>query len=153
MKFLGIDPGLSGGIALVGSIGSNPRAQAWKMPETERDVSDLFLSLKSQVSKAYIERVHSMPGQGVSSSFKFGVSYGFLRGMLIAHGIPFEEVTPQKWQKLLGCLTKGDKNISKAKAQQIFPNIKVTHKIADALLIGEYARLITNDDNDPWEEL
>jgi crossover junction endodeoxyribonuclease RuvC len=81
-----------------------------------------------------------MPKQGVSSTFKFGVNYGFLRGMLTAHKIPFEEVTPQKWQKAMGCLSKGNKNVTKAKAQQLFPNLKITHKVADALLIAEYCR-------------
>ncbi len=60
--------------------------------------------------------------------------------MLIASRIPFEEVTPQKWQKTLSCLSRGDKNITKAKAQQLFPGLRVTHATADALLIAEYAR-------------
>jgi crossover junction endodeoxyribonuclease RuvC len=145
MRYLGIDPGASGGIALVGS---GPPS-ACKMPETERDISDLFLSLLP-LDYALIEKVHSMPAQGVSSVFKFGMSYGFLRGMLIAHRIPFGEVQPEKWQKTMNCLTHGDKNISKARAQQLFPLIKITHATADALLIAQYC-LITH--KDPWDSL
>lgn len=59
---------------------------------------------------------------------------------LTAAGIPFDEVSPAVWQKYLGCLTGGDKNVTKAKAQQLFPHITVTHAIADAILIGEYLR-------------
>jgi hypothetical protein len=59
---------------------------------------------------------------------------------IVAAGIPFETVTPQKWQKTLGCLTKGDKNVSKRKAQELFPDIKITHAIADSLLIAHYAK-------------
>jgi hypothetical protein len=84
-----------------------------------------------------------MPGQGVSSSFKFGMSYGSLRMALIAHSIPFESVTPQAWQKSLHCLSGGDKNRTKARAQQLFPNQKVTHATADSLLIAEYIRRVS----------
>lgn len=134
---LGIDPGQSGGLAVL----KNGVALAWKMPETERDLQDLFEEISREgVDFALIEAVHSMPKQGVASSFKFGRNYGFLRGMLIASRIPFEEVTPQRWQKALGCLSHGEKNVTKAKAQQLFPLLKVTHATADALLIAEYAR-------------
>jgi crossover junction endodeoxyribonuclease RuvC len=134
MIIIGIDPGsVSGGIAFNNGISS----WAYAMPETERDIYDLLLEHKTG-AKAFIEAVHSMPGQGVSSSFKFGQNYGMLRAFLIALQIPFETVTPQKWQKTLGCLTKGDKNVSKRKAQELFPDLKITHKIADALLIAYY---------------
>jgi len=132
MRILGIDPGQSGGIALLGEI--TPMAS--KMPDTEKDIFDLLDSYDG--NRAYIEAVHAMPGQGVSSCFKFGRNYGFLRGCLIALGIPFETVTPQKWQKALGCLSHGDKNVTKAKAQELFPSLKVTHSTADALLIALY---------------
>jgi len=140
MNILGIDPGQSGGVAQVVSPGEFLRGEtfAWKMPDTERDILDLLRAL--EIDHAYIEAVHSMPRQGVSSSFKFGQNYGFLRGCLIALGIPFETVTPQKWQKAMGCLSHGDKNVTKAKAQELFPNLKITHATADALLISEYGR-------------
>jgi len=91
--------------------------------------------------KATIEQVHSMPKQGVASSFKFGRSYGFLLGLLTGLKIPYTMVTPQKWQKALGCLTHGDKNVSKAAAQRRWPTEKWTHAIADAALIAEYGRI------------
>ena len=137
MRLLGIDPGKSGGIALV----SEGWAQAWPMPDTERDVWDIFEEC-DPVDLAYIEKVASSPQMGVTSAFTFGRSYGFLRGMLVGWRIPFEEVSPQKWQKAMGCLTKGDKNVSKRKAQQLFPTLKITHATADALLIAEYCRRV-----------
>jgi len=76
----------------------------------------------------------------VASSFKFGQGFGHLEMALTAAKIPFTYVTPQKWQKELGCLTGGDKNVSKSRAQQLFPHIKCTHAISDALLIAEYCR-------------
>ena len=118
-------------------------AQAWAFKKlTERDISDLFECFKARgnVEMAMIERAWSMPRQGVASSFKFGLNYGFLRGMLCAHRFRFTEITSHKWQRKLECLTKGDKNISKRRAQQLFPELKITHATADALLIAEYGR-------------
>lgn len=132
--FIGVDPGKSGAIVAIDDL--DVRFQ--KNDCTERDLSD-FVSL-CNASIAVIERVSAMPKQGVSSTFKFGQSYGFLRGLLIANHVAFEEVLPRSWQQFMGCLSKGDKNVTKAKAQQLFPNIKVTHAIADALLLAEYAR-------------
>jgi hypothetical protein len=97
--------------------------------------------------KAYIEGVNAMPGQGVVSTFKFGMNYGLWQGILVALKIPFERVYPLKWQTAMSCRTGGNKNISKARAQELFPRIKVTHAIADALLIAEYGRrLYTHPD-------
>lgn len=139
--WLGIDPGAGGGFALVDRNGQIRPSHVWKRPELEGDIRDLFkYGFKGQVQMALIEKVHAMPGQGVVSMFKFGMGYGFLRGMLIAYEIPFQEIAPVTWQRYQHCLTHGDKNISKAKAWQLWPNVKVTHAIADAMLIAKHCR-------------
>jgi len=135
--FLGIDPGISGGLAIVNSLGKLCDAVGFKNL-TETDINDWMLAYP--YSLALLEKVHSMPKQGVKSTFTFGQSYGLLRGVLVANNLKREFVTPQVWQKALGCMTKGDKNVTKAKAQELFPNRKITHAIADACLIAEYAR-------------
>lgn len=136
-----VDPGINGGIAF---IPDDDPSKAWavKMPETLADIWEVFFNIGFECSKIHfcLEKVHSMPGQGVASSFKFGQGFGHLEMALTAAKIPFTYVTPQKWQKELGCLTGGDKNISKARAQQLFPHIKCTHALSDALLIAEYCR-------------
>lgn len=134
--YIGIDPGQSGGVAFITPMAT----KAYNMPDTERDIWNLFLVDSPHKYFAVIERVHSMPRQGVASSFKFGMSYGALRMALVASGIPFEDVTPQKWQKALGCLSGGDKNVTKQRAQSLFPQLKITHKTADSLLLAEYCR-------------
>jgi Holliday junction resolvasome RuvABC endonuclease subunit len=115
------------------------------MPDTLQDLweliqdiySDTFIRNISTI-KAYLEQVHSSPQMGVVSSFTFGNGFGHLEMALTAAGIPFERVRPQVWQKAMGCMTKGDKNVSKRKAQELFPSMKVTHATADALLIASY---------------
>jgi|TARA_R110002110_G_scaffold80234_4_gene209109 hypothetical protein len=138
--FMGLDPGKSGGIALISEDGEQAIAQ--KVTDSERDLWLFFKEYSSEVQFAKLELVHSSPQMGVRSAFSFGGSYGFLRGILIASEIPFDEVRPQKWMKHLSCLTGGDKNVTKRKAQQLFPKLKITHAVADALLIAEYCRQI-----------
>jgi hypothetical protein len=133
---IGIDPGANGAIAWIDERG---RACVEKMPDTLLDLYEIFHNLNIEDNcKAYLEQVASSPQMGVVSAFSFGRGYGNLEMALTAAGIPFERVRPQVWQKALGCMTKGDKNITKRKAQEIFPDIKITHATADALLIAQY---------------
>lgn len=141
---IGIDPGsASGGIAIVHSTGDG---EVWKISNmTPQDMHHKIKELSYKASIAVIEKVHAMPRQGVSSTFKFGKNLGHLEMALISVGIPYFFVPPKKWQQSMSCLTKGDKNVSKAAAQRLFPNIKMTHAFADALLIAEYGRRFLND--------
>ena len=151
MVFIGIDPGVSGAAAILDNTGAIIQVVAFKKL-THKDTSDLLSSWYSQYFDGdggitvMLEKVHSMPGQGVKSVFGFGEHYGFLIGVVTALDLPFEYVTPQRWQKRMNCRTGGNKNVSKAAAQRRFPQQKITHAIADALLIAEYARLIHIDE-------
>jgi len=140
--FIGIDPGKHGGVAWQFATAAGQSLHHEKIPETEKDLFELFEHVASFGSGvAMIEKVSSSPGMGVVSAFSFGRGYGFLRGCLVCQKLPFVEVLPAKWQKDLGCLTRGDKNVSKSRAQQLFPHVgKITHATADALLISEYCR-------------
>jgi Holliday junction resolvasome RuvABC endonuclease subunit len=139
---LGVDPGVNGGIAWI----TDGKPCVEKMPDTLQDLWWLIESIlaehppiyRAKDCKAYIEHVHSSPQMGVKSAFTFGQGYGRLEMVLTAAGIPFERVRPQAWQKALQCLTKGDKNVSKRRAQELYPQLKITHATADALLIATY---------------
>ena len=148
MNIIGIDPGVNGGITLLTSnqLISHP------MAKTEQDTFDLLSNMKAfspDETICYLELVHSMPKQGVASTFTFGKSYGFLRGCLVALGIRTEEVSPQRWQ---GGLTIPKRDIKGGesqpdhktkllcKAQQLFPGKPFTLKTADSALIAEYGR-------------
>ena len=138
---IAIDPGKSGGIASTdGFTVANP------MPETEGDCVDTLRSLTAIAHDkiCYIEKVggyiagNKCPG---SAMFNFGHGRGVLIGAMMAFGWKIIEVPPQRWQKWLGIgKCGGDKNKLKAEAQRRFPDIKVTLKTADALLILDYAR-------------
>jgi hypothetical protein len=139
MTIIGIDPGANGSIAWI----TDGKPCVEKMPDTLQDLWGLIADIAGEFGvqyKAYLEQVHSSPQMGVKSAFTFGNGFGHLEMALTAAGIPFERVRPQVWQKSMGCLTKGDKNISKARAQELFPQIKCIHAISDGLLIAEYGR-------------
>lgn len=145
--YIGVDPGASGGLACYSKDGIT----AVGMPSTERDVWEWFSGYNlDQRPVAVIEKVGGYvggTGQPGSAMFKFGASYGRLCMALCAADIPYEEVTPQNWQKGLGIPgrtrkeSKGQwKNRLKAHAQKLFPQEKVTLLTADALLIAEFCR-------------
>jgi len=146
MTIIGIDPGKNGAIAWI----NDGKPCVEKMPETLADLWEVICDIADTIPsstkhldcKAYIEQVHSSPQMGVKSAFTFGQGFGHLEMAITAAGIPFERVSPQKWQKALGCSTGGDKNVSKRKAQELFPAMKCTHATSDALLIAEYGRRV-----------
>ena len=138
---IGIDPGKRGALAIIADTGKLLVIVDFSK-NTEADIVEYIelTSYEGEKQFAYVEKVHAIQPAGKVSNFKLGESFGTIKGILTALKIPFELVTPQKWQQAMGCMSKGDKNITKAKAQQLFPNIKITHNIADALLIAEYGR-------------
>lgn len=149
--FIGIDPGVGGGLAVIYTTGD---WEAVAMPKTVRGIFD-WLNMISEEhgyrTKAYIEKVHSMPGQGVASTFKFGENYGMCQMALTAAKLSYDYVTPQKWQATLDIVprrkAKGEtstqfKTRLKNKAEQLFPQYKITKATCDALLIAEYSRRV-----------
>lgn len=135
MQYLGVDVGVSGGLALVDADGLC--LWAIKMPVTD---ADLFALLPTTETTAVLEQVHSSPQMGVVSAFTFGTGYGRCRMALAAARIPFVEMTPKTWQRRLGGLSGGDKQLLKTRAQQLYPTVKVTLATADALLLATVAR-------------
>jgi ABC-type amino acid transport system permease subunit len=141
-RYVGVDPGANGCAAVLNEAGEVV-AQVKFKDATPHDIWAQFcehFALTDYRCRAVIEFVRSTPQMGVVSAFTFGCNYSMARSFLVAGGVPFEEVTPPRWQRVMGCITKGDKNVTKAKAQQLFPAVKVTHGNADALLIAEYVR-------------
>lgn len=160
---LGIDPGKTGAVSVyvdgAWQIFDCPTAtvRSGKSLKTQEDAGAMadLLSEQARCAKldgaqvhAWIESVHSMPGQGVSSCFNFGRNFGTWLGILAALRIPHTTVTPQRWKAtIMDGMTK-DKDAARIRAGQLFPylrtdlSLKKHHGRADAVLIGEYGRRI-----------
>lgn len=148
MVYIGIDPGKNGGIATISYSefsGVTYETKVYSEDNLKQLCSDITGLDVDCV--CYLEQVHAMPKQGVSSTFNFGMNYGFIQGVLKAYGISYELVTPQKWKKEFSCTS--DKNTSIEVCKRLFPkvNLKATERckkdhdgMAEALLIAEYGR-------------
>ena len=147
---LGVDPGVSGAVAVLTKWGD--LREIIRLDATLADIADAIfnVAIGCTIKFCLLERVASMPKQGVSSTFKFGRSYGQIEAMIAYEQIRYELMTPSEWQGKMRCSTsvktkekgkpKKDKNITKAAAQKLFPDFKVTHRNSEALLIAELAR-------------
>ena len=146
MMYLGIDPGYSGAW---GMIDHNGKYQSCgDMLHNDKYIlsSDVYWemaeALEKQDVEIIIEMVHSMPGQGVSSSFKFGMAFGAAIAITERFNCVWHMVTPQKWKKALQL--DSDKNKSLDLARQLWPEAPLLRKKdngrAEALLLAEYLR-------------
>ncbi len=153
--YIGIDPGQTGAMALIWP-GDAVMIIDYDDPCGVGELRSLWDSHEYEVV-ACIEKVHSMPKQGVVSSFKFGTNFGIWQGRLEILQIPYDFVTPQKWQKeMFDSMTKTDrKTMSLDRARRLFPEtapkylpLKKHHNRAEALLIAEYCRRINQQRGD-----
>lgn len=161
-NYLGVDPGVGGGLALVNSVGV--LLATARMPATDRDILDLLeewldsYCIGNSVNlHAYLESIApGFPGTGKSAMAKLYGSYRALRMALASWLITTEEVRSVVWQRNLGLGGKGAagttiwKNRLKARAQQLFPLSRdITLHTADAVLLAEYGRRQKEDRSAP----
>jgi crossover junction endodeoxyribonuclease RuvC len=147
MRFIGIDPGLSGGIACIDGVvtwtapmptvkdGTKTTVNAYALRNMIVDLGPLDLVM--------IEKVGTRPGQGIVSAFSFGEGCGVIRGILTALERPYDYVLPQTWTKAIGIPPKAGKPEHVAAARRLFPHVDLRDTqdgMADALLIAEYGR-------------
>ena len=140
MKYLGIDPGVSGGVAI---IKGSSTISSYKCPKTTQEMADLIIKISDKKTKAIIEKVNRFPGQWVVSTFTFGSNYGQWLGILSALRIEYELITPRTWQKKyqpLSKVKKDRKNELKNLAKSSFPKENVTLYTADAILLALYLK-------------
>ena len=143
--FIGIDPGKKGGIAAI-DVDND-------FSFTEPYSNEALITLLESVSKnnreavCCLEKVGARPGQGVVSMFSFGQSVGYIKGVLEAFRIPYQEITPQKWKGEFGL--NSEKAASAEVCRKLFPDISLLETpkckkphdgMAEALLMAEYAR-------------
>lgn len=158
--YIGIDPGLDGGITVVSSEGSiamktvTPTLGTKGKGKRAYDIPSMVSLLEPYQNNGcvYIESVHAMPGQGVSSMFSMGYGLGAWHGVISALKIPMVSVTPQKWQKIMfqGLPKDDTKRCSAVIASRLQPNTdwratersKNPHSgLTDSFCIAEYGRI------------
>ena len=144
-KIIAIDPGNNGGITIY-SVEDKRVIESIKMPPTPQELLNL-LRIYSFNSICYLEKVQGLPGMSGGGMFTFGRGYGHLEMALLCCKIPTMSVTPQKWQKELQLGNRGNKSTTewknklKAKAEQLFPYLKITLAVSDSLLILQYDKI------------
>jgi crossover junction endodeoxyribonuclease RuvC len=154
MIVAGIDPGLSGAVAILGHDGTLlnvfdlPTVEEVHGKGTRNRISPALLQDELigdvRVGVAFIEHVSSSPQMGVTSAFRMGEAFGAVLAVLQCCGIRTELVRPQVWKKALGL--GQDKDVSRARAIEMFPDQsglfkrKMDHDRAEAALIAEYGR-------------
>ena len=153
MRIIGIDPGLSGGIAV---LEDNKVKDMFDMPvmaDGKKNKRQLNSALLAQLVKdnikdiedtaIVVEQVNAMPGQGVTSMFNFGQSFGAIKGICAALGLPIFFVRPAKWKKYFE-LINSSKDASRTKVIEMYPALaenlskKKDVNKSDAILIARY---------------
>ena len=153
VRYIGVDPGKSGGIAVIDE--HLEYIEVKKCPASVNDMALLFALTMGDYPPdsvcVMIEKVWARPHDGRVSVFTFAQNYGHWEGIIASHEITAHHVTPQVWMKAIGCpprLAKKDrKNFLKELAKKKYPDIskKLTLATSDAMLIAEYAK--NNFDN------
>ena len=155
MLIIGIDPGISGSLCFFNDGKIIDLVEMPSMAEGKKnkkqvngaqiynEISLRIKSIEKKDIKVVIEQVSAMPGQGVTSMFNFGQSFGVLKGVCSAMQLPMYFVRPAKWKKYFN-LIKSEKDASRTKAIEIFPYIssqlsrKKDANKADAILIASF---------------
>tara|TARA_B100002052_G_C15537210_1_gene443044 strand:- start:45 stop:545 length:501 start_codon:yes stop_codon:yes gene_type:complete len=155
MLIIGIDPGISGAICFfedgeVKNIIDMPSMAEGKKNKRQINGNQLYNEIITNIKNipkknicVVVEQVSAMPGQGVTSMFNFGQSFGVIKGICAAMRLPLHFVRPAKWKKYFNLLNS-EKQASRTKAIEIFPEI--SHKLskkkdinkADAILIASF---------------
>ena len=153
MIIFGIDPGVSGAISVLENkkvleVFEMPTMIDGKKNKKQVNGSQVTNIFKERLSSekdviVVVEHVNAMPGQGVTSMFNFGQSFGVIKGICSALNLPIYFVRPAKWKKYFN-LIKTNKDASRTKVIQVYPEIssKLSRKKdsnkADAILIARY---------------
>ncbi|WP_075506056.1 crossover junction endodeoxyribonuclease [Candidatus Pelagibacter communis] len=155
MLIIGIDPGISGSICfledgIIKDVIEMPTMIEGKKNKKQVNGSQIFNEISSRIKtyekkniKVVVEQVSAMPGQGVTSMFNFGQSFGILKGICSAMQLPIYFVRPAKWKKYFN-LINSEKDASRTRAIEIFPYFssnlskKKDSNKADAILIASY---------------
>lgn len=151
--FIGIDPGMSGAIAVIAPL-LPERDMMWCPLSYHPDDIWEFISPytnRGSDTVVVLERVWARPGMSVATQGKMMDCYGMIRGMLVAAGLPYQNPTPTEWQKVMGCVLTGKVTTEEKKSYHIAKAIKwfsgINKTNVDAFLIAKYAETIFKKGN------
>ena len=144
-KYVGIDPGVGGGIAVINGKG---QMKAYKCPSSSEDMALLFQVIIGRTApdniRLVMERVWARPTNAVRAAFTYGVNYGQWLGIAASHEVKMNTTLPLKWIQWIGCpkALKRDvrKRWLKEKAKELYDIKGITLKTSDAILITHYAK-------------
>jgi hypothetical protein len=148
MRVCGVDPGLSGAVAFIRPDATHPanRLAVFDAPLIGGEfdgVAFARLIVERLPDSIAIEHAFSRPGQGVSSTFKFGRTFGQALGVIQALSVPYELVSPAVWKKHFKISPNSPKDASRLVCKRLYPGadipLKRHHGRADAILIAHYA--------------
>ena len=153
MRIIGIDPGLSGAIAVLDNnkvlkIYDMPTMAEGKKNKRQLNSAQLVNIIKENIKNyeeisVVVEQVNAMPGQGVTSMFNFGQTFGAIKGVCAALNLPVFFIRPSKWKKYFE-LINSSKDSSRTKAIEMYPSIadqlskKKDVNKSDAILIARF---------------
>ena len=155
MLIIGIDPGISGSICffqdgIIKDVIEMPTMTDGKKNKRQVNGSQIYNEISEKIKRineneirVVIEQVSAMPGQGVTSMFNFGQSFGILKGICTAMQLPMYFVRPTKWKKYFN-LINSEKDASRTRAIEIFPYFssqlskKKDVNKSDAILIARF---------------
>lgn len=142
---MGVDPGVNGGLAVLRGDGTVAHLRAFSPSMTHSELVEAVRVGLNNLSfcesrSVFVEKVGYMSGDGGHGANTFGRVDGLIRGAILALGYRPIDVFPQRWQAAMECLSGGNKNVTKRRAVELFPQEKITHAVADALLIAEHGR-------------
>lgn len=143
MNIAGIDPGLTGAVAVVNDNGRKI-IDTCLMPVTNKevDIAALVDILQEwEVKHVYLEKAQAMPKQGVVSMFTYGVGYGMIRGALTSAKIPYTLIHPATWKRVMCKDMDKGKTASLTRVKQLYPELRLKnseHGKADAILLAVY---------------
>jgi len=147
--FVGIDPGMNGGICFIKPEMDSDFIKTMRCPKTVHEMAGIFeagigLASNTEDIILFVEHVWSFPGDGRVGAFRFGYNYGLWKGIAGANEIDVYNIAPRKWQGTLdvpnGLAGRDRKKWLKEYAEGLFPNIKITFNVSDAVLIANYAK-------------
>ena len=160
--FIGIDPGMNGGVTFIKKEEQVYQIKPFRCPRDAKEMAGILEvpfatgQFERKDVILFIEHVWSFPGDGRVGAFRFGYNYGLWKGIASAFGLDIYNIPPKKWMYSFDMPSKMQsrerKRWLKELAESLYPNTKITFNTSDSVLIAHYAMECYNNDDMPESE-